>query len=92
MSLTHVIIAGLVPKDGNDVQKALNEASAEGYVLISTTSCAIDEENAYYIATLGKPVVEPAKQRGGIGMSGGGSNRISQNVDARPPAQSENPG
>lgn len=73
--LAHSIVSGLIPKDGAEVQKALDEASAAGYSLLSTTSCAIDEANAYFIATFGKPVIEPARSRGGIGMGGGGSHR-----------------
>ena len=90
--LDHALVTGLVPQDGEAIQKALNEASANGYVLLDTTSCAIDEQNAYYIATFGKPVVEPKTERGGIGMRGGPSPRIPQNVDASPVAQSKDSG
>ena len=90
--LTHTLIAGLVPKDGIALQKALDEASAAGYVFISSTCCAIDETNAYYIATMGLPVAEPAT-REGIGMSGGGRNTMRpKDVPASPPAQSTNSG
>ena len=89
--LAHQVIAGLVPKDAAELTKALDDASANGYSLLSTTSCAIDEQNAYYIATFGKPVVEPAKGRGGIGMGGGGPRPRTEppNVDASTAAQPE---
>lgn len=88
--LKHHIVAGLIPEDGADVAKGLDEASAEGFQLLSTTCCALDEHNAYYIATFGIPVTEP--KRGGIGMTGGGR-RTPQpeqpNVDAstNPPSK-----
>jgi hypothetical protein len=93
MSLNHTIIAGLLPKDGDEVLKALNEASAAGYSLLSTTSCAIDESNAYYIATFGKPLAEPEK-RSGISMSGGGpiARKTLSDVNARAPAQQPDTG
>lgn len=92
--LTHTIIAGMLPTDGIKLQAALDKASAEGHVLLSTTSCAINENEAYFIATMGLPVAEPAKAtRSGIGMTDGGSRpRTPINVDASPAAQSKNPG
>jgi len=91
--LTHTLISGMLPTDGIKLQAALDQASAEGHVLLSTTSCAINENEAYFIATLGKPVAEPAKaERRGIGMGGGGPNTRSQNVDASTASQSKNPG
>jgi hypothetical protein len=91
--LNHTIISGMLPTDGIALQAALDKASAEGHVLLSTTSCAINENEAYFIATLGKPVAEPAKaERRGIGMGGGGPTQRPQNVDASPAAQSKNPG
>ena len=89
--LAHTIVSGLIPKDGAEVQKALDEMSAAGFSLLSTTCCAIDEANAYYIATFGKPVVAPANLRSGIGMGGGGPRPRTepQNVDASTAAQSK---
>lgn len=84
--LTHTIIAGLIPTDGIKVQKALDEASAQGYVFISSTCCALDEFNAYYIATMGLPVAEPPAKRGGIGLGGGGRNTMSATDVSKSPA------
>jgi hypothetical protein len=72
--LAHSLVSGLIPRDGAEIQKALDEASAAGCSLLSTTCCAIDEANAYYIATFGKPITEPRAARG-IGMGGGGPTR-----------------
>lgn len=85
--LDHTLVCGLVPKDGDALQKAMNETSAAGYNLIHTTCCAIDESNAYYIATFGKPVTEP--RRSGIGMTGGGPSPDTPNVASRPLAPSK---
>lgn len=90
--LTHTIISGMLPTDGIKLQAALDQASAEGHVLLSTTSCAINENEAYFIATFGKPVAEPAKaERRGIGMGGGGPRQRTPDVDASTTAQSQNP-
>ncbi len=89
--LAHSLVSGLIPQDGDAIQKALDEASAAGYSLLSTTCCAIDEANAYYIATFGKPITAPAAGRGGIGMGGGGprTRTDTPHVDASIASQSK---
>ncbi|MDR5729578.1 MAG: hypothetical protein RB191_19350 [Terriglobia bacterium] len=93
MAVEHQIVSGKIPQDGDEILKALDEASADGYILSQTTSCAIDEANAYYIATMVKPVVDSGPARpSSIGLSGGGSKQKEPpNVNSSPPAQSTNP-
>ena len=88
--LQHTIVTGNLPEDSNGILQALNELSAEGFQVLSTTS-AIDSTGVVrYAATLGKVIAQPAHQRSGIGMSGGGPvNKEPSNVDQNTAPQQE---
>jgi hypothetical protein len=89
--LKHTIITGLLPQDGETLIAQLDKASTEGFVISSTTMCAISEDSAYYAATMVR-VPEKPEQRTAIGM---GERRTmigpKPDVPSSPPAQHGNP-
>lgn len=81
--LEHKILTGILPEDAVELLTAINEVSADGYLLLSTT-CAVEAPGkTQYVVLFGKPLAQqPAGQRSGIGFrNGGGPNRKPPNVD-----------
>lgn len=71
MSSNHQLVAGTLPDDGSKIEEALDVASRAGYSVLTTTSCALNDTQVYYVATLAVPVEEPKQEKiTGIRMKG----------------------
>lgn len=68
--LNHTLVCGTLPADGEKVMADLDIASGKGFVLASTSTCAISDTEVYYTATLVKTEEKPAQGRG-ISMRSG---------------------
>lgn len=96
VKITHALISGTLPLDGQLIEEALDSAAEKGFIVHDTTLCAVDTDTAYYVATLVKQeqIAEQAPlQRRSIGMRSGPSSpkEASPNVDPNATPQQSNP-